>query len=124
MITDWVYFQDYTKADIITELTKNKSNTYYDSVCLFKCVRGNVVWTVEEITRKFQDNTTESTTFIGCYILDLRKDTGWGYKKVDEADHPLYYNCPLKYLEMAPVVNQGWRDKVIKNHKDQKRTKV
>jgi len=49
----------------------------------------------------------------------LQKSEGeWGYKGMDESVHPLYYSCPLKYLDMAPeVTNQEWRDKVRAYHR-------
>jgi len=39
---------------------------------------------------------------------------------MDEGSGPCYYDCPLKYLQMAPIPDspyaQGWRDKVRAYH--------
>lgn len=39
----------------------------------------------------------------------------WGYKDLDESMHPYYYDCPVEWLDKAPVASQPWRDGVMAN---------
>ena len=73
----------------------------------------------ERITAKVADifglNAGESTAFIRC---DLLQGSGndWGHKPLEEAMHPYYYSCPLRYLDMAPEQCRDWRDGVRAHH--------
>jgi hypothetical protein len=53
---------------------------------------------------------------IGLYLME-RKSGLWGYKDLDESSHPYYYDCPVKWLDEAPVANQAWRDGVHAHYK-------
>lgn len=80
---------------------------------LAHCVKGNILWTVQ----KWQHR---SEPFIGCYILlgpvkPSNDPYACGYKDMTEEMHPYYYNCPIRYLEMAPEVCPEWRVKVREN---------
>lgn len=48
------------------------------------------------------------------------RNSGWGYKAMDESVGPCYYDCPLSYLDLAPQsdvgYSAGWRDKVRAHH--------
>jgi hypothetical protein len=88
--------------------------------CLKHCVRGNILWTVWEITH----NDGKSKRFIGCDIIQFYGDNGWGYKDMEESSHPFYYSCPKSYLDMVPVANQEWRDEVMAKHNLYKSIKV
>lgn len=46
---------------------------------------------------------------------------GYGYKDMTEEMEPYYYDCPLSFLEKAPVACQDWRDKVVAFHENEKR---
>ena len=120
----WDYTKGATKADIIAELTADSSgeaSTWengkgivklgyrYERRCLAKSVRGNTLWTVEEVTR--HKNPVEVTRHIGCYLLASERGFGYGYKAMSEDVHPYYYDCPLKFFDMVPVANQEWREK-------------
>lgn len=41
----------------------------------------------------------------------------WGYKTLDEQMGPYYYQCPVEWLERAPVANEAWRARVRKAQK-------
>lgn len=61
--------------------------------------------------------------FIGFYLM--KKAQGlWGYKDMEEACHPYYYDCPIDWLDKAAVMNQSWRDGVIKHHSDKAAVKL
>jgi len=110
----WLFFNGKSKADLINILTASESAEAGSRKVLAHCVRGNVLWSVVEFTRA-QDGRV--VRYIGCDLL--QKSGGeWGYKGMDESVHPLYYSCPLKYLDMVPeVANQEWRDKVRAFHR-------
>lgn len=123
----WDFTQGASKADIIASLTKEESGDAqqwsnkeqkslplgyrYNRRTLEWSVRGNVLWTVEEVIR--HKNPDETTRFIGCYLLSKQRNYGYGYKAMCERAGPYYYSCPLKFLNMVPVACQEWRDKVI-----------
>lgn len=83
---------------------------------------GGVFWSVWKWTDK---STGEVKHWITCDLIERSKHDGgaWGYKPLSEAENPYYYNCPLKYLGMAPVECKEWRDKVIQWHKQHPRKK-
>lgn len=110
----WLFKKDWTKSDLIKHLTKPEENEERRWETLRHCVRGNVLWSVIEITNK-QDGSR--LRFIGCHLLASHSDGygwyGWGYKDMCESMHPMYYSCPLQYLEMVPeVANESWRELV------------
>jgi hypothetical protein len=131
----WSFTKGATKADIIAEVTREQrrqpafewSNAEQRSVpcgydfthkTLHKAVKGNVLWTVEELVR--YKEPVESAKFIGCYLLKVSKGEA-GYKPMDEAMHPYYYSCPLGYLDMVPEANSAWREKVLEYHAGRQR---
>jgi hypothetical protein len=113
------FFSTYgaSKQDIVKECIADSprykpSDKNYETECKTLCHRliGNVLWTVQEITKYFH-NGIESRCFIGCYLLS-KSEGDWGYRPMDEGMGPYQYNCPLKYLAMAPEANKEWREKV------------
>lgn len=111
----WLFTYDATKADVIRDLTAPEENETRRWETIAHCVRGNVLWSVIEITYK-QD--PQRKRFIACHLLARRKGYGWGYKDMEESIHPCYYSCPLKYLDMAPVANADWRAGVRAYHRN------
>lgn len=110
----WYYTSGATKAQIIEELTASRSDGIRRWETLHRTVRGNVLWTVEEITGGISPKR-----LIGCYLLASNKGD-WGYKPMEEAVGPCYYSCPLKYLDMVPIANNNWRLRVYAYHEDLK----
>jgi hypothetical protein len=47
----------------------------------------------------------------------MEKAGTWGYKDLSEEEHPYYYDCPIDWLDKAPVLSQPWRDGVHANLK-------
>ena len=108
-----------SKKDIIAELTQGWENRENGSKCkiLAHAIRGNVLWTVCELTKP---DDCFKERFIVCNLLST-SDGSWGYKSMDESCGPCYYSCPLKYLEMAPNPIGGyavkWREQVREYHR-------
>lgn len=110
----WDFTGGATKKDIIRECCKTQENDHGKWETLAHCVRGNVLWSVKQVTVKA---TGKTTRFIMCDLLGLEKGFGWGYKDIDESMGPCYYSCPLSFLDMAPEdgtgnTNPGWREQV------------
>lgn len=74
---------------------------------LAHCVRGNILWAVQKWEHL-------DDPFIGCYILvgpvkDKRGFYSCGYRGYCESEHVSRYNCPVRYLDMAPETCPEWR---------------
>jgi hypothetical protein len=107
----WYYGIDNSKSDVIRKVTADTVFEKGTSRTLRKCVKGNVLWSIREVT--FKDGKV--LNLIECNLL--RKSGGdWGYKPMVEGMGPSYYNCPLPYLDMAPVANEEWRKTVREHH--------
>lgn len=116
----WSYTRDASKQDIIDEITRTQlsASGCKEFKTLKKSVRGNVLWTVTEVT---DSDTGAAERFIGCFLLASDPGYGWGYKAMEESMHPYYYTCPLGYLDMAPAACEEWRLKVRQYHANQRR---
>jgi len=120
-------FSNQTRSELISKLTRSEENDIRKRFCLAHTTRGNVLWTVWEVTltdEGMEDRvkrtgfSTRSYRYIGCDLLAKRKYDGWGYKDMDESVAPYYYTCPISYLSMVQdVACQEWRDKVIAKHR-------
>ena len=82
------------------------------------CFRGNPItggtlWYIVERTSKADGSKKR---FIACDLIRRRGRYEMAYKDMNESMHPFYYSCPLKYLDMVPVANEGWRAKVREYH--------
>ena len=113
----WFFSYAHTeKKHVVEDITSNFGSSNPTIRCLAHSVVGNVLWSVWEV-----DTPEKAERFIRCDLLRYdRNDQCWGYKDMDEGMHPYYYSCPLRFLSMAPVACQAWRDNVIKYHAAQK----
>ena len=135
----WLFTKNATKKDIVNKLiepTERQQETDWsnekqqiiklDNDISIKTIAhklvGKILYQVVEITRYYH-NDTKSTKFILISIIEKQRNYGYGYKSMSEASEPYYYDCPLKFLELAQTTNQQWRDKVIKKHNTPK-TKI
>ena len=91
------------KQEIIDECVKSICSM----TCLHQSVQGNELWTIWE--------KKDGARIILLFLLASKK-LCWGYKEISEQAGPYYYKCPLGFLEIAPVVNKNWRDKVYEYH--------
>lgn len=114
----WLFTHGASKADVVRELIASQENDTRQWETLAHCVRGNVLWSVVEITDK---TANRSSRVIVCHLLANERGYGWGYKDMDESVHPFYYSCPLTYLDMAPVANAEWREAVKAFHRNRNR---
>ena len=110
----WLFTQGQTRSELIEKLVRLEENESGRWQTHRHCTRGNVLWTVAEVTSKA---TRKTERYIGCILLRSDKGYGWGYKDMTESVGPCYYTCPLSYLEDVPVANQAWRDAVKHYHR-------
>lgn len=125
----WLFREDITRKELISDRTESwerkSDETTVQSECLAHCFRGGgfsgVLWAVWE--RRFikdGEDIEPKQRWITCDLIQYRRDSGWGYKDLDESMHPYYYSCPLKYLDLVPIDHYGgnaeWRAEVMKHH--------
>lgn len=100
------YYSGYqSKEELVAELTKSEPKREV----LASSLRGNQLWSVIKCT---PDEGENPTVLIHLDLLS-KNDGTWGYKPMSEGMHPYYYNCPKKFLKMAPVASKEWRDIVM-----------
>jgi len=120
----WLYKRGYSKQDIIDDVTRFQEDESGTWKTVTKCVFGNVLWAVVEVTAKVDGtcrlDAGQSLRFIALYRLGKETGFGWGYKDECESMGPNYYNCPLTYLNMTPEQCPEWRAKVHAWHAMQK----
>ena len=115
----WTFTKGVDKAAIVKEILtdRNAENDKGKWVVIDHSLIGNHLWYVFDWTDKVAGKTER---IIGLSLLESSKTGGWGHKDMSESAGPCYYDCPLKYLQMAPIPNsqyaQGWRDKVRAYH--------
>lgn len=91
-------------------------------ICLKHCYIGSAfkgtLWTVWEVKRfnLGENQPYETIKYIGCDLLQYYKGHRWGYKDLCESMGPCEVNCPLSYLDMVPVADAEWRERVRKFH--------
>lgn len=113
----WSFEYGATKKEVIDNCTSSFETETRGYTCLARAIKGNSLWSVWE---KIDGVTGTVERFIRLDLLAKSPGVGWGNKSMVEADHPYYYTCPAKYLDMAPVANQEWRDLVNKYHAKRK----
>ena len=125
----WLFCEGMTRKDLIEDRTKAWERTTGDllvkSNCLAHCYRGGsfsgVLWAVWERTFSIDGNESQpSERWITCDLIQYQRNSGWGYKDLDESMGPYYYSCPMKYLNLVPIEqfggNKNWRSLVIAHH--------
>lgn len=109
----WTFIPNGTKEQVIRECLEgwdmnphtNTSGRVLDSACI-----GCELWSVVEVTNR----DGQSHRFIRLDLLE--NQGGWGYKSMEEAMHPYYYRCPLRFLDLAPETSPEWRNAVRQHH--------
>jgi len=123
-------FRHCTRKDLIAERSKDWERETPEGVtvkttCLAHCYRGGafagVLWAVLERTfSRNGEQTQPSERWITCDLLRYQRDSGWGYKDMCESEHPYYYSCPKKYINLVPIDkyggNEEWREQVQSHH--------
>lgn len=111
----WDFGPYENKAALVEYLTQSWQDNEGFYTCLAKASKTGILWTVwEEVSKE----TGKSRRWIGCDLIKGGKGR-YGYKGMCETMGPLYYSCPLEFLDMVPEPTgdkarycQGWRDKV------------
>lgn len=114
----WLFTLGQSRAQLIQRLTRDEDNERSSYHTLNWCTKGNVLWTVQEVTYKLslQYEVGVPNRFIGCFLMKNDRGHGWGYKDMCESMFPYYFTCPLAYLDAVPEANAGWRAKVREYH--------
>jgi hypothetical protein len=106
----WLHGPDFTKESIRKEMTDEQSRPDGYFKTLRSTFHGNTLWALHESKRG-----EDVQRWIGCYRL-AKHDGWWGYKSVDESMGPIYYDCPVTYLdeatEPANEYAREWREQV------------
>ncbi len=130
----WYFLSDSNRNNTIKEAIgegtwDNKDGTIVTNKCLAKQFKGNpfsgVLYAVVNITRKNNQGQEflNQNYILVCLLRYSKRDNGWGYKPMEEACGPYNYSCPLKYLEMCPIVkNNNWRD-MVKHYWQERKNK-
>jgi len=106
----WTSIVGFTKEQTIQSCIQDCGNRY-----VTHSLRGNHLWVIE----RTKVNGNNQNVIVLFLLSSHNKE--WSYKDMTEAMHPYYYSCPLKFLKMAPVLNQDWRNKVEEYHARKKR---
>ena len=127
----WTYPTGVSRKQLIQQRTKSWEREIngmtVKSNCLAHCFRGGrfsgVLWAVWERTFERDGQQVERTQrWITCDLIRCQGGD-WGYKDMQEAEHPYYYSSPRKYLMMVPIEEFGgnaeWRSQVILHHQKQ-----
>jgi len=108
-------FTSLTRDQLIHELTAPQDTERARREVIDHTLHGDVLWSVVRVTAKQAGvmglAAGESVCFIACDLLE-----GSGYKSLAEAEHPYYYSCPMRYLDMAPQQCAAWRERVRNFH--------
>lgn len=116
----WRSRQDVVEERIRPSLYINSLNRQIKHTCMAHSVRDSVLWTVwERVVIDLNTSDCFVDRFIGCDLIRCYgrgESREWGYKDMCESMGPYYWSCPLKYLDMAPVANEKWREGVRNWH--------
>tara|TARA_R110000868_G_scaffold93619_1_gene258983 strand:- start:33731 stop:34159 length:429 start_codon:yes stop_codon:yes gene_type:complete len=126
----WTYPTGVSRQELIEQRTKSWereiNGVIVKSTCLASCFRGGkfsgALWNVWERTFERDGEQVERTQrWITCDLIRCHAGD-WGYKDMQEAEHPYYYSCPQKYLDLVPIEQYGghaeWRDEVRHRHQE------
>ena len=95
------YFGGYPSRAAIIQEVKSDPDVHGH------CTVGNVLWFIYG-------------KHIQCNVMS-RAGSTWGYKPLGEVSGPVYYSCPLAYLDRMPEENPVWRQKVRDYHANKRR---
>ena len=97
----WLFMRGMTRKALIA----SRVNVAGSTVKTLKyCCKGNVLWLVRE--------SPDGQRWIECDLMGSERNYGWGYKDMEESMGPCYYSCPMSYLDMVPVADPNWRERV------------
>ncbi|WP_044303106.1 hypothetical protein [Rhodopirellula sallentina] len=133
----WLFREGITRKELIEDRTSAWERTTGDllirSNCLARCYRGGsfsgVLWAVWERTFSIEGIESQpAERWITCDLIQYQRNSGWGYKDLDESMGPYFYSCPMKYLNLVPIEqfggNADWRSQVISHHKNKREKRM
>lgn len=115
----WTFSKTATLASLMDRCTEPYVlTTHTITFALFGEQAGGeyVLWSVRETTR---GNGIVLPRWIGCDVIDHSSTGELGVKHLDESMAPNYYDCPLRFLDMAPPagsIGERWRRMVRLYH--------
>jgi hypothetical protein len=123
----WLFTHGSTLRSQIKNLSEGwerqlPNGTNVKTTCLARCYRGGSfsgnLWSVWERTFVLDGQDVQpAERWITLCLLSYQNGYGWGYKDMEESSGPYFYSCPLKYLDMVPVVaSESWREGVRAYH--------
>jgi hypothetical protein len=98
----WLFpYHTTTKSSLVEDVTKEITSA------------GNIIVATKSVSKGLWMLVTPKNLDKPIIIFYLMEKKGtWGYKDMDESIHPYYYDCPIDWLDKAPVLSQPWRDGV------------
>ena len=113
----WSFSSSWKKASDVYKAVNAGSGGHLKLLAQKATSFGRHLWSVYE--------TTEGKRFIHLALVERQKD-GWGYKSLYESEGPCYYDCPVKFFELAgPTEDPGaraWRETVYETKAKGSRT--
>lgn len=104
-VMSWTFFTGVTKSQLLNQIVAPRPGVkIHDHVRV-----GNNLWVLEE-----HDKDTEIVYYQVCQEMNV-----WGYQIWEEGTAPL--NCPLFFLDLAPVIDRKWRQRVREYHANHNR---
>jgi hypothetical protein len=108
----WIFYP-LSRSALIQKLVRAQETEEGRVEIIDHEVCDNVLWSVVELTAKvegvFKDLAPgQSRRIIRCDLLSPYGGE-WGFKSMEEAMHPCYYSCPLRFLDMVPKACSAWR---------------
>ena len=99
IIMGWLFHTtDYGRKAFIEERTRNEENAKTKWECLAFSDKKKHLW---KVIRKTDKETNESITFIALDMISKERNSGWGYKDLDESCGFCQMDCPKKFLAMT-----------------------
>jgi hypothetical protein len=104
------YFGNSSRAELLAEITVG-------AVEYCERERGRVVWSLHPLPPEAaaaikRYGLVPGDLVINCFLIECSRQSGWGYKPMDESVGPYYWSVPLSYLDRAPAINAEWRTQV------------
>ena len=132
----WFFTRGQTKEGLIKHLTQPWGNdcgennvNHVECTCIKYALHGNHLWGVFEriISEKATNKEIERIRWISLFLLAKERNYGYGYKDMDEYSGPYYWDCPIKFLDLAPRIEKDdesgyslkWREGVKSYWKNQ-----
>lgn len=91
----WISTSYTTRKELVESIIKNYSKSI---------TRGNFIWIVNE-----QE----------LFYFEIRKETTWEYRKVNEVDFSSETSCPISLLNISNEQNPTWRSSLKQKKENQ-----